>query len=366
MKSRERVLRAFRRRDGLPDRVPIQFDLCRKLLNYFGKKLHIPVKYTRNLFEDVTYRISGNEVRTALGSDVVITGAAEMSENLQRSDDGTWYNEYGMRMRRGDIYVEIVEFPLAHVKTTSDLLSYNFPDPDIYDRYKDAGQIVDLFCDEYLIVADIEVTIFSLAMELVGMEKLLVDMASKAEYVEPLFKGCAQFQIEIGLNLINAGVDVIWVGDDFGTQTGLLFSPEMFRSMLKPYYKLMSDAFKNARRDIILVMHSDGAVSEILDDISEIGYEVFNPLQPGVPGHEPEELKEGFGQKLVFWGGIDQQHLLPYGSDEELETTISERIRVLGRGGGYMIAPAHIIQADVSPERVEKFIELCKKYGKYR
>jgi len=112
MTSRERVLRAFRKRDGYPDRVPIQFDLCRQLLEHFGAKLGIPVRYTRNLYEDVTYRISGNEIRLALGSDVVVTGAAEADGFQQKTAaDGTWLNEYGMRMRQGPVYVEVVEYP---------------------------------------------------------------------------------------------------------------------------------------------------------------------------------------------------------------------------------------------------------------
>ena len=80
MKPRERVLKAFRKMDGMPDRVPVQFDLCKNLLEHFGKKLGIPVNYTDNLYEDVTYRISANEIRTAMGSDVVITGAANPSD----------------------------------------------------------------------------------------------------------------------------------------------------------------------------------------------------------------------------------------------------------------------------------------------
>ena len=104
---------------------------------------------------------------------------------------------------------------------------------------------------------------------------------------------------------------------------------------------------------------------KLLDDISETGFEVFNPVQPGVPGHGPKELKDRFGDKFIFWGAIDQQELLPKGTDEELEADIKEKIDILGKDRGYMISPAHIIQADVSPERVEKFIELCLKHGSY-
>jgi uroporphyrinogen decarboxylase len=364
MTPRERVLKAFKRIPGLPDRIPIQFDLCRQLADHFGKELNIRVNYTDNLYEDVTYRISANELRVAMGSDVVITGAS-VSDDYQiiKDEKGCWLNEYGMKMRQGDIYVEVIEYPLANAETKSDIDNFKFPDPLAPGRYRDADMLVEKYHNDYLIFGDIEVTVFSLAHQLVGMEKLLIDMMMEAEYVVPLFEACAEFQTHIGLQLIKCGVDAIWFGDDFGTQTSLILPPETFREQLKPHYKRMVDAFKAAKPDIIPILHCDGAVSELLDDIREIGFEVFNPVQPGVPGHSPQEMKDNFGQKFSFWGAIDQQDLLPNGSDEALENDIIEKISVLGKGGGYMIAPAHILQNDVKPERVSKFIELCLKHG---
>ena len=364
MNSRERVLKAFKLLKGLPDRVPIQFDLCRSLCDHFGKEYNIPVNYTDNLYEDVTYRISANELRTAMGSDVVITGAS-VSDDFRtvRNTDGTWLNEYRMRMRQGSLYVEVVDYPLCHVETRSDILAYQFPDPDAPGRFRDAELLINKYQNEYLVFGDIEVTVFSLAHQLVGMEKLLVDMMLETEYVIPLFEACAWFQTQIGLRLIEKGVDAIWFGDDFGTQTSLIMSPETFRSQLKPHYKRMIDQFKKVKPDIIPILHCDGAVSELLDDIHDIGFRVFNPVQPGVPGHLPKDLKDKFGDKFSFWGAIDQQYLLPNGTDEELEKDIMEKISILGKDGGYMIGPAHIIQNDVSPERVKLFIELCKKNG---
>jgi uroporphyrinogen decarboxylase len=366
MNSRERVLRAFGKTSGLPDRVPIQFDLCRQLSDYFGKKLNIPVNYTENLYEDVTYRISANELRVAMGSDVVITGASVSDDfKIVKDPDGTWLNEYQMRMRQGDIYVEVVGYPLAHAETAADIAAYKFPDPDAPGRYRDAETLVKKYHHDYLVFGDIEVTVFSLAHQLVGMEKLLIDMMMETEYVMPLFEACAEFQTKVGLRLIEKGVDAIWYGDDLGTQVSLLIPPDTFRSQLKPIYTRMNDRFKQAKPDIIPILHCDGAVSDLLVDIYEMGFEVFNPVQPGVPGHLPHDMKNNFGELFSFWGAIDQQDLLPKGTDEELENDIIEKITILGRNGGYMIAPAHILQNDVSPARVEKFIELCKKHGKY-
>ena len=350
--------------DGLPDRIPVQFDLCRSLADHFGKMLNIPVHYTENLYEDVTYRISANELRVAMGSDVVITGASVSDTyKIQKESDGTWLNEYGMRMRQGDIYVEVVDYPLALAETRSDLEKYRFPDPDAPGRFRDAEDLVKRYKNNYLIIGDIEVTVFSLAHQLVGMEKLLVDMMMETEYVMPLFEACADFQTKIGLKLIEKGVDALWFGDDFGTQVSLLLPPETFREQLKPVYKKMVDQFKAAKPDIIPILHCDGAVADLLDDIRDIGFEVFNPVQPGVPGHLPQDMKAKFGEKFAFWGAIDQQELLPNGTDQELEQDIVEKISILGKDGGYMIAPAHIIQNDVTPERVQLFIDLCKKHG---
>lgn len=366
MTPRERVLRAFKRAEGLPDRVPVQFEFCAQLYDHFAKKLGIPMHYTKNIFEDVTYRISGNEIRTAMGCDVVVTGAAEYRGfTPQKFADGTWLNEYGMRMKQGPIYVEIVEPPLKRAETAADIAAYRWPDPDAPGRYDDAKALVKKYKDNYFIIGDIEVTIFSLAQTLAGMEKLLMDMAGEEEYVIPLFKACAEFQTQIGLRLIEQGVDAIWVGDDFGGQDGLLMSPTMFEEQLMPLYKQMIDQFKAANPAIVPILHCDGAVSKLLPQIREIGFEVFNPVQPGVPGHGVKEMKDGFGDMFAFWGAIDQQYLLPKGSDAELEADIKEKIAVLGAGGGYMISPAHIMQNDVSPMRVEKFIELCLKHGKY-
>ena len=268
-----------------------------------------------------------------------------------------------MRMQQGSLYVEVVEYPLANAQTAADIKNYQFPDPDAPGRYRDAEALVKKYKDDYFIIGDIEVTLFSLAHQLAGFEKILMSMFMEDEYLEPLFAACGEFQTQIALRLIDAGVDAIWVGDDFGSQTSTLFAPEMFRKLLLPYYKKMIDTLKAKKPDLVMILHSDGAVGTLMPMIKECGFDVFNPVQPGVPLHSPQEVKDKYGDMFAFWGAIDQQYLMPNGTDEELEADIKERIEILGKGGGYMVSPAHIIQADVKPERVEKFIELCKKYG---
>ena len=176
---------------------------------------------------------------------------------------------------------------------------------------------------------------------------------------------CKDFATAIGVKLVSLGVDAIWAGDDFGAQNGMLISPRMWRRYFKERYRQVYAELKAVNPDVIICQHCDGAVAPILGDWIDVGLEVFNPVQPNVPGHEPEDLKSKFGDRMAFWGAVDQQKLLPFGTPAEIDADIAAKIAVLGRGGGYMVAPAHIIQGDTPMENVEAFIAAVKKHGVY-
>jgi uroporphyrinogen decarboxylase len=365
MNSRQRVIAALTRRE-LPDRVPLQFDLSRVLADRLCQKYGIAPHYTTAYYEDVTYRLSNNDLRVAMGSDCVVVGAGLPRNYAHPVDkDGCIINEFGMRMRQGPIYMEVVEHPLAHVTEASEVEDFPFPDPLAAGRYDDAAMYIEKYRGEYFIIGDVELTMFDMMQQLVGMEKLLTDMALGMPYIEPLIEKCKNFALAVGQQLIRMGVDGIWTGDDFGGQQGLLISPRMWRQYFKERYREIYAAFKALNPDVIIMQHCDGAVAPILEEWIEVGMEVFNPVQPNVPGHDPQELKRRFGDRLSFWGAIDQQKLLPFGSPAEIEADVKNKIAILGQGGGYMIAPAHIIQADTPIENVEAFITAVKQHGVY-
>lgn len=366
MNSRERVMIALNR-TGTPDRVPIQFDLCRSLLNRFGEAYNIPVHYTTSYFEDLTYRISGNELRTAMGSDCVIVGGSLPTGYSHHStEDGCIINEFGMKMKQGPLYMEVVEPPLANVTSVGEVLSYPFPDPCAGGRMDDAKAYIDKYKHDYFIVGDLELTIFEMSWHMVGLEKFMMDLAMGEKYVGALLDRVKEFSIAIGKQLAELGVDGIWAGDDFGAQNGMMISPGMWRQTFKPRHAEVFQELKVTNPDVMIMYHTDGAVSPILEDLIEIGVDVFNPVQPNVPGHEPDVLKSQLGDRLSFWGAIDQQHLLPTGTAEEIEADVAEKIRILGEGGGYMCAPAHIIQSDTSMENIETFLAAARAFGVYQ
>lgn len=117
---------------------------------------------------------------------------------------------------------------------------------------------------------------------------------------------------------------------------------------------------------IIVIMHSDGAVAPLLDDFIEIGVDVYNPVQPNVAGSDPKELKDKYGDRICFFGGIDQQALLPSGDLEMIRGEIKRRIEILGKERGYLLAPAHILQPDVRVDTIEEMISAAMEYGRYQ
>jgi uroporphyrinogen decarboxylase len=365
MNSRERVLRALRR-DGLPDRVPLEFDLSRPLLEAFSSKLDIPIGWQPNYYEDLKYRTSGNEIRVAMGSDCVLVGGGVPADwVVEEDDEGVIVNEFGMKMKMGIGWYDVVKGPLEDCTTVQEVMDLPFPDPTDDARFADAKRYIDKYKGEYFIIGDVELTMFEMAWHMTGLQKFMTDMAMGEPYIEALIDRTMEWSVAIGKRLVELGVDGIWTGDDFGAQNGMMISPDMWRKIFKPRFAEVFREFKSVNPEVVTMYHCDGAIAPILPDLIEIGLEVFNPVQPNVPGHEPDELKAQFGEDLSFWGAIDQQHLLPNGTPEEIDADVKAKIDALGAGGGYMVAPAHILQGDTPVANVEAFIEAVKRHGLY-
>jgi uroporphyrinogen-III decarboxylase len=158
------------------------------------------------------------------------------------------------------------------------------------------------------------------------------------------------------IQVIHAG------GTDFGMQTGLYFSKEVFQNLYKPYIKKIND-YIHQHTGWKTFYHSCGSIIEILDDLIEAGVDIINPVQCSAANMDPATLKEKFGKKIVFWGGgIDTQKTLPFGTPDEIVAEVEERIRILSKSGGYVFSSIHNIIAGTPPENIIKMLEVVKKY----
>ena len=188
----------------------------------------------------------------------------------------------------------------------------------------------------------------------------MIAIAMEEDWVKELNDQVEAWTLGLALQLAELGVDAIWFGEDLGTQTSMLISPNMWRNEFKPRYKRMIEEIKKVRPDMLFILHSDGAVAPLVDDFVEIGIAIYNPVQPNVPGSDPQELQDKYGEKISFFGGIDQQQLLPSGDEDALRQEIKRRYEIMGKNGNYLMAPAHIIQVDTSPEMVKVMIDTVK------
>jgi uroporphyrinogen decarboxylase len=182
----------------------------------------------------------------------------------------------------------------------------------------------------------------------VGDEKFLMMLALDEELAVAAIERHNMFRLEHALKSLEAGggrIHELSGGGDYGTQESLLISKDMFRRYFKDIYiKFYSEIKKNF--DVEVFFHSCGAISEMIPELIDIGVTILDPIQVTARNMEIEKLKSCFGEKLTFHGAIDIQRLLPYGTEEEVRREVRRAISILGKSGGYILAPTHCLQAD--------------------
>jgi len=238
-------------------------------------------------------------------------------------------------------YTEIVSHPLSNDNAVQ---GYQSPDPNRAELYTDAKQMIHAFKAEYWIVGLAVTTIFETAWALRGLEQMLFDMATDPDLANHILDIPYHYHLTAAKKLTELGVDMIWTGDDVGSQHGMLISPQMWRSYFKPRMANFFAELKAINPNVKIAYHSDGDISPIISELIEIGLDVLNPVQPA--SMEPAKLKREFGDQLSFWGTIDEQHTLPFGSSTDVEAEVLERLGTIGRDGGLIISPTHHVQLD--------------------
>lgn len=359
MKPKERLLTALDHKE--PDRVPIQAsftpETSKRLDNYL------------NLKKDDTKTLHGGgyELDRTLGIDILQTAvgvAANYYLDFEEYTDNwgiTWKRIYYNTKNGRGSYTEMIGHPLAD---DSSIYSYIPPDPLDENNYIQAKNLLKDYGKDYAIMGVVVATIFESAWYLrSSVDKLLIDFATNEDLANKILDIPMNYHLEAGKKLIEMGCDLIWTGDDVGMQKNMIMSPTMWRKFLKNRMAKLYSEFRKINKNIKIAYHSDGFIEPIIDDFVEIGLDILNPLQP--QAMNVSVLKKRYGKKLSFWGGIDIQKTLPFGTVEDITNEVKQRIKELGQGGGYIIAPSHHIQLDTSIENIMAFFDAAKKFGKY-
>lgn len=366
MNSKERALAALRRQQ--PDRVPVYVTVVGELAERLAQVTGIPAD---PLDSYLTNRISHAALLTALGNDVVGIGStAPLAFPTRTRSDGFREDEWGLVYRPVPhpfgVYHEVVGRPLAGIRTAKELARYRLPDPAAPGRFDAARERARCYGASHALLGIIECTVFEMAWNLVGLEQFLADMALRRDYVGPLLDEVADYSIGIGLALLDlpeGPADALLTGDDLGMDIGPMISPAMWREFLKPRLARVLAAYKAARPEAVLAYHTCGSVLPFIDELIEIGVQVLNPIQVTARGMDTAALKARYGDRLAFFGGVDQRQVLPQGTPADVEAEVRRRIAELGAGGGYLLAPTHDIQSDTPVENVLALFDAARKWG---
>jgi len=354
MNSRERFLTTIQGKE--PDRPPVFATLTPQVANKLAGYLGLP--YEDPLDSLLSTRISHMELLLHLGNDAVgVAACAPEDYPTEKLDNGISRNEWGMVFKEKGLYNEFYDYPLAGAQNPADIEIYSFPDPNATGRFNEADKAIAKYQDNYAIIGDLETSIYETAWYLTGLEKLLMDLVLEAPYVHPLLDRIMEINLQTGITLIRKGIDMIWAGDDFGSQHGMMIDPETWRKYFKPRMKYMFEVFRKENPDIKIAWHTCGSVVPIIPEMIEIGLDILNPIQPEARGMDPVFLKNEYGKDLIFFGGISVQELLPHGSPLRIKEEVNRIIDILGKGGRFIIAPAHNIQNDTPVENVLAFYE---------
>jgi uroporphyrinogen decarboxylase len=378
--SRERVIDALNFKE--PDRVPVDVivtvDVYRDLCNELGMNIdeNIPMSYATVVQMPIDMIIR-------LGIDAYwVNPRSSKSVHSRRFEDGSFVDEWGIhfkkaRLSNGSFYFEAVNRPFGDVEEPTEELieNYEWPDPDDPARYESLIENIAFVRQnsDLAVLCKMANCVFEEGKYFRGFEQWMVDILLYPEFANAFMNKMVDINMRIYTNCIRAvgkDVDVVRLaGEDLGMQDRMLFSAEAYRDMIKPHLKRL---FTHVRRELDrvnpgakLMLHTCGSVYDIIDDLIDTGVEVLDPVQPKAARMDRRLLKEKFGGKIAFHGNIDEQHVLPFGTPEEIRAEVRDAIGVLAPGGGFWLSPSHNVQSDVSAKNLLVMLEAAKEYGRY-
>jgi uroporphyrinogen decarboxylase len=335
MTSRDRVLAAVNHQQ--PDRTPCDFwaeeATWRRLLDHVGHD-------------------DRERLLTDLGVDVRHMDAPGPPE--QPLGDGVYQNMWGERyVYRPSPWGPMREDgpgALAGAQSLAELEAFPWPTPDVLD-YSGLVEQCNRWNDYALLYGFADV--WQRPALVRGWEGMFVDMVEQPQWVHFLCRKFTDFYKEDYARAARATggrIDLYLLLSDVGSQSGPLISLEMFRTFVAPYLREMIDCIHGLGAKVLY--HSCGSIRPFIPELIALGVDVLDPIQPVDESMRPEGLKADFGERLCFHGGIDMQRLLPLGSPAEVQSEVCRYCRELGRGGGYILGPAHLFQPDVPPQNI--------------
>jgi uroporphyrinogen decarboxylase len=258
--------------------------------------------------------------------------------------------------------------PLASIEGPSELRDYPWPSPESLQPVEDLAAAAWKLRSETdcAICLDLPDLVVHTSQNMRGYQAWLLDTAVNVRLLENLMDTIADIYVAMVTRLlatVGESIDLVMVCDDIAIQRGPLIRPESYRRLIKPRQARILAAIRSSTQARI-VFHTCGSVYWALGDLVDLGIDGLNPVQTAAAEMDPVRLKREAGNEICFWGGIDTQHILPFGSPDEVRSEVRRMIDALAADGtGYVLGPVHIIQAEVPPQNILAMAEAAHAYG---
>ncbi len=299
-------------------------------------------------------------LRQALGSDLrnLVSAAPYTGEPFPPMPDGAPRDYFGVPDSRGTYSSTVYRPPLASVETVAEVEAHPWPCAGDFD-YSGLRALCEAHAD-YVTCGGAWSPMLCTAMHLTGMVEFLELMASKPAVAEAILEHLCEFFYRYSERYFEAtrGVlDVFFMGDDFGIQTGPMISPAMFQRFLLPRLKRLYGLAKD--HGLPVMMHSCGAIHPLIPDLIDIGLDILDPIQVRAADMDIEGLKRDFGRDITFHGSIDTQQTLPRGSVADVEAEVRARLDLFAEDGGFICCGSQHYMIDIPPENILAIYRTC-------
>lgn len=289
----------------------------------------------------------------------------------EEMDDRTFRDEWGLvrRLSSNGYYYDFVQAPLAECGSLDACLAELQLPGDEKTRMRGLGaDAARIRAAGYAVGAWCFAGIFEMVFWLRGYKNGYLDFATRPALAEGLMDALLEVQVRFWEALLGSAdgkVDVALLTEDLGTQQATMISPKQFHDLVKPRIGALIRAIKAKSPGTKILLHSDGAIFPIIEDLIDIGVDILNPIQPGAEGMDPARIKREYGSDLAFHGAIDIQQVLSRGTEEDVRASVHRMVELLGASGGYIVAPAHCVQPDVPPENVMALVHAVRELERY-
>ncbi|MBN2288010.1 MAG: hypothetical protein JXQ83_01660 [Candidatus Glassbacteria bacterium] len=260
-------------------------------------------------------------------------------------------------------HYEIDYYPLAGISTVDEALAYPWPGTEWFDYGSIPGEIARTNAGEEYCIMVTGGNIFEKYWYMRGFEQAFLDLALRPELSRVVMEKITGFCVEHTAKMLAAGkgmIDLVFTADDLGTQEGLMMSQQMWQDNIKPHHARQNRVIHEMGARVIY--HSDGAVAELVPGLIDMEIDILQALQFDARGMDPAQLKEDYGDRLCFEGGVSVQQTLPFGTPEDVEREVAGLISTLGRGGGYILGPSHEIPAGTPPENITAMFDTAASF----